>query len=153
LASGFSAAYFGYALPILASACCGGAAIFLLSAIPESLPAEAPCRLEQFELHPFQAFYNIAMLFTHKPDYGMSPLPWFSVAFFLFYFSLMGWVNVVYVYVKHIYDWSPTLIGGFDSALGLFNALSMLYLTDAVHYLVGRDFKIATWIKVGYFVR
>jgi MFS family permease len=69
--------------------------------------------------NPMQTYYNLRILFRHKVSVGQSPVPFIAIAFFFFHFSLMGFMQVVYVYMKYEYDWNSLLIGLYDSMNGI----------------------------------
>lgn len=68
--------------------------------------------------NPMQTYYNLKILFSHTVRFGQSPVPFIAIAFFLFHFSLMGFMQVVYVYMKYEYEWNSLLIGLYDSISG-----------------------------------
>lgn len=153
LVAGLYASQGGYAVPFLGAAVLASLAIVYILWIPESLTDTAETRGSSLVLNPLQVLNNIKLLFTHTPKHGLSPLPAVSTAFFLYYFALMGFVVVIYVYMKHCLSWGALMFGLYDSVNGAIQALSMLYVPALVHRLIGRELKLITWVHIGYFCR
>jgi MFS family permease len=153
LVGGLYASYFGYIVPFLAAAVLSTVAIANVIYLPESLPPDAASRSQALVLNPLQVLDNIRLLFAHSPEHGRSPLPSVATAFFLYYFALMGFVVVVYVYMKHTFGWGALYFGIYDSVNGAIQAISMLYVPRLVHWAIGRDLRLVTWVHMGYFCR
>lgn len=82
----------------------------------------------QLVVNPLQTYDNLKILFHHKMASGeQSPVPFIAVAFFFFHTSLMGYMQVVYVYMKHEYDWSSLMIGLYDSISGIIQVLFLQF--------------------------
>ena len=72
---------------------------------------------------PLTTYHNLKFLFYHKVSVGQSPIPFIAMAFFFFHFSLMGFLQVVYVYMKYEYNWNSLLIGMYDSINGIIQVI------------------------------
>lgn len=151
--AGLYASYFGYIVPFLSAAVLSALAVASIIYIPESLPLDAATRGQALVLNPLQVVANIQLLFTHSPELGRSPLPSVATAFFLYYFALMGFVTVVYVYMKHAFGWGTLYFGIYDSVNGAIQAVSMLYVPHLIHRIIGRELRLVTWVHIGYFCR
>ena len=78
---------------------------------------------EKLVINPMQTYHNLKFLFYHKVSVGQSPIPFIAMAFFFFHFSLMGFLQVVYVYMKYEYNWNSLLIGMYDSINGIIQVI------------------------------
>ena len=84
-----------------------------------------PYHREKLELNPLQTFHNLKFIMKHSSyDNEPSPVSLIAVAFFLFHFSLMGWMQVVYIYMKYAYSWNSFIIGLYDSLNGVIQVRS-----------------------------
>lgn len=144
LASGLWAHSFGFRVPFVAAAVAAGLCIFyIIFFVEESLflmkqrqvsslsmaragsdqhpEKEHDSTMSEPKLvfSPMQTYYNLKILFNHSVSVGQSPVPFIAIAFFFFHFSLMGFMQVVYVYMKYEYDWNSMLIGFYDSINGV----------------------------------
>jgi len=151
--AGIWASYYGFVYPLALGVALCVIALIWSCCIPESLPLHSECRKAPLSLHPLRTFQNIAYLFQHKPKCGSSPLPLLSLAFCLYYTAYVGFAPVFVMYVKHVFNWGPDLIGYYDGADGGVHAFSMLFVPAMFTYAVGREFRLVSWIHAGYMVR
>lgn len=153
IASGLYANYYGFKVPFLACAVIVFCATLFVVFMKESLPPSLSSRRKEVVLNPFQTLDNISLIFTHRPKLGQSPLPLVAVSFFLYYLALMGWVSVIYLYLKFRFNWGAFMLGLFDSANGLIQALSMTVMPHIVTRVCRHEFKLITWVHIGYLCR
>lgn len=153
--TGVAASRFGFTWPLLACtliSLCGCCYVFLL---PESLLSVCPTGINLKHWSPLSTFQNIHLIFSLTPrdTSQCNPLPYVLVAFIIYYTCLMGWVNILYVYVTHKFQWGPAQVGYYDSFLGLVQAFSMLCIPAIFVDCLGIRWKLLTWIQIGYFFR
>ena len=145
LVSGFWAQSFGFQIPFIATAVGAGLCIcYITFFVQESL-----CLMRERQLmtksvgvrgdteytnggilsfNPLQTYHNLKIILSHEGQGRESPIPYIAVAFFFFHVSLMGFMQIVYVYMKHKYNWSSLLIGFYDSINGTIQVYSFKYL-------------------------
>ena len=151
---GLVATFWGFSYPLAVGIGFTLLAMLWVVYIPESLPEKSPCRQEPLSLSPLQTFYNIAFIFQHKTKSGtMSALPFIAISFCVYYVAYVGAAPVMILYAKHRFNWGPDFIGYFDGVEGGVHAFSMLCIPLIVHYITQRNFKLLSWLQVGYFFR
>lgn len=155
VSTGLAASYVGFTWPLIVSTLVAACTCLYVTVLPESLSPEASSRSDLLQLSPLTTFRNIYSLFTVPPrdPSHPNPLPYVTIAFILYYICLMGWMNILYVYVTHKFHWGPAEVGYYDSLLGFIQAVSMLCIPALfVDYLHIR-LKLLTWVQIGYFFR
>lgn len=155
ISAGVIASIYGYSYPLIVGMGFSIVAFLWVLFIPESLPLDSPVRQQPLSLSPFTTFYNIAFIFKHQSDMesGKSAVPYIAVAFCIYYVAYVGSGPVMILYAKHAFNWGPDYIGYFDGVEGGVHAISMLFIPVLVHFITQRNFKLLSWIQVGYFCR
>jgi MFS family permease len=154
---GVLAKAFGFAVPLaVAIGSIVLALLWIIFAVKESLPLDAPSRLQPLRTKVLETFYNISFIFTHKMGggkAGSSPLPWIASAFFLYFWCFWGEATIEVFFIKHKFHWDSAEIGYFASTQGILYSTSMLIMPSLVNFFLKRETKIVNWIQLGYFCR
>jgi MFS family permease len=155
ISAGVIASIYGYSYPLVVGMGLSILAFVWVLFTPESLPLDSEVRQQPLSLSPLTTFQNIAFIFKHKSDSesGKSAVPYVAVAFCIYYVAYVGSGPVLILYAKHTFNWGPDFIGYFDGVEGGVHAISMLFFPLFVHYITGRNFKLISWIQVGFFCR
>jgi len=154
LFSGLYAQGHGFVGPLLVSAAmCVVLLLFLLFAMPDS-PGPGGGRWAQPDykaplvLEPLRTVKNIRLLFR---DWERQ-LPWVAAAFLLFFVAYQGSNELNILYLKHGMGWGPALVGGYEAAESLMQAVGMTAVPWLIVYFVGEYVDI-TWLLVAYACR
>ena len=153
LGAGIWASRYGFITPLILSVIITMTSIAAVLCIPESLPESAEIRKTPLRIDLFKTFQNIRLLFSFVPLYGQSPLPWVIGAFFIYFIGVMGDSAIFFVFVKHVFNWGPDLIGYYVATEGCLQMFSMLILPDILEYLMGHPLDDIIWIQTGYLSR
>lgn len=150
LSAGLWAQAYGFKAPLIVAVllCCTG--ILWAAAMPESLAPDADSRSRPLELDPFKTLRNLYLI---TAEGGLSsPIPYLSLAFFLYFAAYMGNQQIQLLYVKHQFHWDPATIGYYDFAEGLVQMLSMVAVPWLITRMLG-NYVEKWWLLVGYAFR
>ena len=129
---------YGFTVPLLVSLLFTSASFVSVCLIPESLN-----RLqESVEFNLLNAYTNLNLLFT-----GSDHVKRLSLAYFLFYFCLVGSSSIDILYFKYKFEWGPDFIGYYESAEGILTSASMALICHC------GQIPLARWVAIGYFFR
>jgi len=112
IGAGAWAQKFGFIEPLAFSLILAFSGAVFVCFLPEKpRPQDPPPPLT---FNPFSTVMNLYLLFQSF----LSPLPFLSFAFFLYFASYMGGQQIVLLYLKHQFCWGPAEIGYYDTAEG-----------------------------------
>lgn len=151
LAAGLYAQTYGFVVPLVFSVALCVIGIIWVTFMPESLPQDSELRRQPIDFDPLRTLRNLYMITI---DGGTdSPIPYLSLAFFLYFASYMGAQGSVnLLYLKHQFQWGPKLIGYYDCSEGLVQMASM----TVVPWLITRVCGVYIdkwWLLWGYLIR
>lgn len=154
LLGGFWAEYENFTAPVLCSVAMTILAFIWICFIGESLPSDAVSRSKPLNLNPLSTFRNVYLLYSLQPEDGtQSPLPWIGSSFFLYYIVNVSSLTLETVYFKHLFKWTPSVIGIYVATEGLIQTFSMVCVPGIVAWLSSLIIHDIFWIFTGYAAR
>ena len=143
LSSGLLAKYYGFTLPLILALIFVILSFIKICIIPETLTNINT----NVDFNLINTYNNLKLLFDHS-NISIKLL---SIAYFLFYFCLIGSNSLDILYFKHKFGWDSDFIGYYETAEGIIISFSMLLICN-YGYLYNK-FNLIHWIVIGYFFR
>ena len=143
LFSGLLAKYYGFNLPLLLALLFIVLSFIKICIVPETLNNIS----DSIEFKLINTYNNLKLLFGHSKII----IKLLSVAYFLFYFCLIGSNSLDVLYFKHKFGWDSDFIGYYETAEGIINSFSMVLIS--YYGDLYNKFNLLHWIAIGYFFR
>jgi MFS family permease len=143
LLSGLLAKYYGFTIPLLLTLIFTILSFTIMFIIPETLNNIN----DNIEFKLINTYNNLKILFGHSNNI----IKLLSIAYFLFYFCLIGSNSLDILYFKHKFGWDSDFIGYYETAEGIINSFSMLLICNYGNLY--DKFNLIHWIAIGYFFR
>jgi MFS family permease len=142
LLSGLLSKYYGFTVPLLLTLIFTVFSLICVCIIPESLSSR---RDVSFKLT--NTYYNLKLLFVQSNIV----IKLLSLAYFLFYFCLIGSSNLDILYFKYKFHWSSDYMGYYQTIEGVIGSFSVLLIYNLSN--IYSNISVIHWIAIGYLCR